>query len=171
MKKVFVLLAVLLIPAAYVAGLWPERERRLALEREVGTLQSRLEETDARVRLCGLLAESQGLVEAVAQKNYGQAQQLSSRFFDHARAESGRTPQPAFRDALETVLRVRDPVTAALARADAAALEHLKQAEGRLRGSLGYPPPTTAPGAAFESAPAATPSPTLPSTIPPSPKA
>jgi hypothetical protein len=145
MKKLLALLAVVLIAAAYVAGAWPERQRRLALEGEVQILDRRVEEAEARVRMGTLLGELQNLMETVGQKNYGQAQPLSSAFFDHARAETGRTPQPAFRDALEGVLAVRDPVTASLAQGDPAVMEQLRKAERRLKDALGYAPPAPAP--------------------------
>ncbi len=149
MRKLGVLLAVLLIAAAYVAGVWPERQRRLALEGELQILEGRVREAEARVRMGALLGEFQNLMETVSQKNYGQAQSLSSGFFDHARAESNRTPQPAFKDALEGVLAMRDPVTAALAQADPAVMDHLRKAERRLKDALGFapsaPPPVVAP--------------------------
>lgn len=149
MKKLLVLLAVVLIAAAYAAGSWPERQRRLALEGEVQILDRRVQEAEARVRMGTLLGELQNLMETVIQKNYGQAQPLSSAFFDHTRAETGRTPQPAFRDALEGVLAMRDPVTAALAQGDPAVIDHMRKAERRLKHALGYaasaPAPVTAP--------------------------
>ncbi|HEY7515226.1 MAG TPA: hypothetical protein VIC87_12140 [Vicinamibacteria bacterium] len=168
MKKALVLLAAFLVAAAYVGGLWPERQRRLALEGEARILEHRLEDAEARVRLCGLLAELHGLTEAVRRKNYDQAGQLSSRFFDHARAESRRVSVPAFHDSLEAVLHLRDPVTAGLARADPATLEQLGQAERRLQGLLGSFPPAAPPGEPLhrgpvpESTAASTPAPSPP---------
>jgi hypothetical protein len=153
MKKLLVLLVVVLIAAAYLAGFWPERQRRLALEGEVQILDRRVQEAESRVRMGTLLGELQGLMETVGQKNYGQAQPLSSSFFDHARAESGRTPQPAFKDALEGVLAMRDPVTAALAQGDPAVIEHLRKGERRLKDALGYPPSSPSPAAAPSPAP------------------
>lgn len=162
MKKAAVVAAAVLSAVAYVGGRWPERERRLALMGEVGMLQSRLEDAEARVRMGELLAELQSLMEVVAQKNYGEAQQLSSRFFDHARAELVRTPQSAFKEALEAVLPMRDGITAALAQADPAVLQRLKQAEQRLRGALGFRGSTATPGAPPVAPPAASPASSLP---------
>lgn len=159
MKRALVVLTVLLIAVAYVGGRWPERERRLALQGEVGMLQSRLDDAEARVRMGELVAELQSLMEVVAQKNYGEAQQLSSRFFDHARAESERTPQPAFKESLRDVLPLRDIVTAALAQADPAVLRNLKQAEQRLKGALGYRTTMAAPGLESATSAAASPAP------------
>jgi hypothetical protein len=74
MRNVLVLLAVALIAAAYVAGRWPERNRRLALEGEARILERRIEDAEARVRMASLIGEIQNLVEVAAEKNYGQAQ-------------------------------------------------------------------------------------------------
>lgn len=147
MKYVLFVLAALGLVAAYAAGRWPERERRLVLEGEVAVLQGRLQDAEERVRMDALLAELQNLMEVVGQKNYGEAQTLSSRFFDRTRAESGRTSQAGFKAALDAVLGLRDGVTAALAQADPAVSQRLRLADRRLRDALGYRP-TSAPPAA-----------------------
>jgi hypothetical protein len=88
-----------------------------------------------------LLGEVLNIREAVGSLNYGNAQQLSSAFYDSVRAEASITPVAAFKTALEAVLQVRDEVTAALARGDQAALEPLRRSELQLRKVLGYPIP------------------------------
>lgn len=167
MKKASVLLGIVLVAAAYVGGMWPERERRLALQDEVRVLQERLAHADAGNRLCRLLLQLQRLMDEVSQRNYGQAQRLSSDFFDAARAEAA-TAEPGVRDSLEAALRLRDPVTAALAQADPAALDQLRQAEARLKAALGQAPaaaaapapaPAVPPAASPAAAPTATPVP------------
>lgn len=160
MKKLLVALVVLLVAGAFVYGRWPERQRRIALEGERQALQRQLDEAQARVRLCSLLGQLQSLMQAVSAQNYGQARELSSRFFDDARAEADRTPEPAFARALEAALGRRDAVTAALARADPEAIEPLRQVEAHLEEALGPPWPGAAPAAPSPSpAEAPTPSP------------
>jgi len=140
MKRFLVLLVIGLVGAAYAAGYWPERQRRVALESQVKTLEERLAEAEARVRLGGLLARLLTLMDVIGEKNYGQGLGLSSAFFDEVRAEAGRTP-PAFRDLLEGIIKRRDAVTASLTQADAAALGTLREVQLELRRALGYPPP------------------------------
>ena len=106
-------------------------------------LRSQLADAEARVRMGQLLGDLLNLTEAVAALNYGQAQQLSSRFFDSVAAELARTPVGAFKTTLEAVLPSRDRVTAALARGDQAAIEPLRKSELTLRQALGYPVPRT----------------------------
>lgn len=158
MKKYLALLVIALIVAAYVAGCWPERQRRVALEGEAKALHAQLDDAQARVRLGSLLARLLSVLDAVAEKNYGQAQALSSAFFDQVREESNRAPQAGLKDALELILKRRDAVTASLTQADPAALNPLRQCQAELRGALGYPPPVS-PAPAAGAAPAPSPKP------------
>jgi hypothetical protein len=128
---------VVLVVGAYVVGQGPERRRRLAVEGEGEILRRRLELAEARVRLCALLGEVQRVMQAVSARNYGQARALSSRFFDHALPELARTPEPAFRRALEDALGRRADVDAALAQARPKAMDPLRQVEARLKSALG----------------------------------
>jgi len=127
------------VGAAYLVGLLPERSRRVALEGQVGSLERRLEDAEARTRLCTLYARVQGLVDLVALKNFGQAQQLSSSFFDDVRAESSRTPNAAFRKALLGVLDMRDTVTASLTKGDPATVDSLRRSAELLQAPLQSP--------------------------------
>jgi Tfp pilus assembly protein PilX len=146
MRKIlkFLLVVVVLIAAAYVAGFWPQRERISALQAENVTLQQRAEAAEARVRAGALLGEMLTLREVAQDMNYGQARTLASPFFEHVRAEAGRTADAGVKQALEAILAVRDTVTVALTQGDAAALGHLRESERRLRLALGYPPPPAA---------------------------
>ena len=141
MKRYFAVLVVLLAGLAYLAGYWPEHQRRQALEGHVASLQVQLAEAQARVRLGGLLGQLLAAEDAVSAQNYGQAQALSSAFFDAVRAEMTRTG--SFKDALEKVVGMRDPVTASLTRGDPQALTLLRDAETLVRNALGFPRPPT----------------------------
>jgi protein phosphatase len=147
MRRMLGFVIVLSIAAAYGAGYWPERQRRIAAEGELRSLRASHEAAETRVRLGRLLGQSLALRDVVVQRNYGQAQALATEFFDQVRAESTRTVVPGFRDALEAVLRMRDPVTASLAQADPAVSEHLLQVEARLKAALGFASVPTPPAA------------------------
>jgi hypothetical protein len=157
----FLLMVVVLIAAAYVAGFWPQRQRISAAQAENATLQQRVEAAEARVRAGVLLGELLTLREVAQEMNYGQARTLSSPFFEHVRAEAGRTTDTGVKQALESILAVRDTVTVALTQGDASALGHLREAERRLRLALGYPAPPAA------ATPAATPAPSPIAASPP----
>ena len=139
LKRVIAAVVVLLIGLAYIGGYWPEHRQRVALEADVAALREQLAESEARVRMGRLLGEVLNIREAVVTLNYGQAQELSSRFFDSVRAEASTTPVAAFTAAFEAVLQTRDQVTAALARGDQATGDSLRRSEVQLREALGYP--------------------------------
>jgi len=143
MKRYFAALVIVLAGLAYLAGYWPEHQQRQALEGQVTSLQAQLAEAQARVRLGGLLGQLLAAEDAVSAQNYGQAQALSSAFFDAVHAEATRTAAGSFKDALEKVGRLRDPVTASLTRGDPQALALLRDAEALVRNALGFPRPAT----------------------------
>jgi hypothetical protein len=140
----FVVLVVVLLGAAYVAGFWPQRERVSALQAETASLQQRLEAAEARVRGGAILGELLTFKETVQDMNYGQARGLSSPFFEHVAAEAARTSDPGLKQALAAILAQRDRTTVALTQGDAAALTLLGEAERQLRQALGYPAPAAA---------------------------
>src|SRR5688500_14713549 len=144
----FVVLVVVLLALAYVAGFWPQRERISALSGENAALQQRLDAAEARVRAGALLGELLAFEETVQEMNYGQARGLSSPFFEHVAAEAARTPDAGIKQALAGILVHRDPVTIALTQGDATSLVHLRDAERRLRLALGYPAPAAGTAAA-----------------------
>ena len=143
MKRNFTILVIVLAGLAFLAGYWPEHQRRQALEGQVASLQVQLAEAQARVRLGGLLGQLLAAEDAVSAQNYGDAQALSSKFFDAVRAEATRTAAGSFRDVLEKVARMRDPVTASLTRGDPQALTLLRDAETLVRSVLGFSRPAT----------------------------
>lgn len=136
MKRLLALAVVLLIGIAFLIGFLPQRRGRLTLEREVASLRAQLASAEERGRVCGLYVRLQGLIDVVAQKNYGQAEALSTSFFDDVRAESGSVSEPAFKEALQAVLGLRDAVTASVTKADPVSLHALRQAADLLRGAL-----------------------------------
>jgi hypothetical protein len=141
MKRIVAIVASVLIGGAFLAGYIPERRLRMAAEQESATLHDRVAAAEARVRMGQLLGHVLAVREAVQRQNYGQAQELSSSFFDSVRAEAAATSVDEFRTALNDVLSRRDAVTASLAKADPAILEVLVLLEVRMRRALGYPTP------------------------------
>jgi hypothetical protein len=139
MRRYFAILVIVLAGLAYLVGYWPEHWRRQALEGQVSGLQVQLADAQARVRLGGLLGQLLAAEDAVSAQNYGQAQALSSRFFDAVHAEAAQTAAGSFKDTLEKVGRMRDPVTASLTRGDPQALTLLRDAETLVRNALGFP--------------------------------
>jgi hypothetical protein len=150
-KKVFTVLVVLLIAGAFVAGYWPQRERLLQAQAEAAEARRQLAEArsvlaaaEAKARLGSLFGQFLALQDAVVADNYGEAQALSSPFFDRVRDEAGKVTDASARTALDAVLMRRDTVTAGLARGESAVREVLVPIERELRRALGYPVPPLA---------------------------
>ena len=147
MRTIFItaVVVVLLIGAAYVAGYWPERNRRLQAETEATTLREQLAGSSARVRTAALLGQVLTVKEATMRQNYGQAANLASSFLDAVRAEAASTPDSGLRQGLNEALASRDGVISALAQADPRAVGILHGIELGLRTTLGYSAPTDPP--------------------------
>ena len=141
MKRVVAGFIVVLAVVAYVAGYWPEYQRRVALEGEVASLRAERDDLDARVRAGRLLGSLLNVTEAVSAMNFGQAQTLSSAFFDDVRAEEARAEGGSMGAMLAAIQQSRDVVTSALARGDAAVITTLRSMQIQLREALGYPVP------------------------------
>jgi len=137
MRAFLVVLIGLVVAGAYFLGHWPERQLRTAVESELKTANAQLADAQAQVRLCGLQNRLMTLIEKTAEKNYGDAQKLSTEFFDEVRKENARTEKANVQAALGTLLELRDPVTAALTKGDPAALELLQQAMAKLHAVAG----------------------------------
>jgi len=172
------LVGLVLFGFAYLAGQMPERQRASSLESQMRALQDELAEARARSRRGALLAHLLLLTDHATERNYGQAQPVSSSFFDAVQAEAGRTPAPEVRRALESILALRDRVTAALTQGDPTVVGLLHQAQLALRDTLWSPPPmmsapASPPAAASPAAPAPSqpPSPTAAPRAEPAPAA
>lgn len=165
MKKLLALLVVLLVAGAFVAGYWPQRQARVRAEqeatearRQLADVRAELARVEARDRRGRLFGQLLALQDAVAGGNFGEAQTLSTPFFDGVRDEAARASDAAVRTSLDAILMRRDTVTAGLARGEASVRETLLPIERELRRALGYPlpallPPRPAPAEAAPSRP------------------
>lgn len=139
MKRHTVIIAVVVLLVTFLAGFWPQRQRAAALSTEVETLRARVADLEARTRGAELLGALLHLSDAAARRDFGQAQRLSTVFFDQIRSEAAASAVPALRSGLPDVLAERDAVTAALASPDERVAARLQQLQVKLRSALGYP--------------------------------
>lgn len=145
MKRVMTVAAIVALVGAYLFGYWPQHQQVTLLTTDVTSLRGRVAELEARNRAAALLGDLLNVMDAVARKDYGQARQLSSAFFDRVREETTTSAVPSLRSGLTSVLAARDAVTSALTSADDHVMEQLRTIEIQLRTALGYP---TAPAPA-----------------------
>lgn len=136
--RVLLVLGVVLIGGAYLAGFWPERQRLAAARAEAQALQQRVAESEARVRLAEVLGTLLAVSDSVDAQNYGDAAARASAYFDRVTAEAQAATDPATRAVLEGARQTRDTVTAALARAEPTVRETLRQQQLAIRRALGY---------------------------------
>jgi hypothetical protein len=141
-KRMVAIVAVVLIGAAFLVGYLPERRQRAAAEAELERVRNNLLAAEDRVRISELLGRTLMVKEVTARQDYGHAQKLSSAFFDAVRAEASATHAAQLRSGLNQILAKRDTVTAALAKADAGAVDTLHTIEVQLRQVLGYAVPS-----------------------------
>jgi len=133
MKMFAVILGILLLGGAYLGGYWPQRQKIQEAEKNVMQAAQQLTSAQAVVHITRLENDLVALVDQTQNQNYGEAQKLSSRFFDDLKAEVDRSPNAAYRSNLETILARRDVVTSGLTRADAAIIAPLRQSLGEVR--------------------------------------
>ena len=108
MTRALLILAVLVAGAAYVLGSWPQRQARLAAERELQETRTRLTHAEARIRLYALQSRLLALLGSVEARNYGDAQGQSTAFFDAVRREADDAEQAGARAPLEQIHADRD---------------------------------------------------------------
>ena len=114
------IVAVIALIAVFLVGFVPQYVKVNRLENELR--QSRQAAAGAELRdLIGF-----AYVQA-SQKNYGLAAETSSRFFSRVREVANQTQDANRRKGLEDLLALRDSVTAALAKGDAAVMDDLQQ--------------------------------------------
>lgn len=133
MKGLVTILVVVLVLGAYLAGYWPQHQRLTAVEADLNATRIQLADARARVAVCEIQNRLLDLIAKVEEKNYGDAQQLSTEFFNAVQAEAQRIERAEFRQALERIQGQRDSVTSALTRADETVLETLRGLQQQLR--------------------------------------
>lgn len=146
--RAWLLIGIVLLVSAYMAGYWPERQRAQNARDEVATLETRVTELEARVRMGELLGLLLRLSDAVVARNYGEASDQATVYFDRVATERDNAPQSEAQAVLASIHQSRDRVVAALARSEPMILETLREQEHALRRALGYPVPDKIPGLA-----------------------
>ena len=139
-----VILILLAAIVGFLAGWWPQREARLALERELTglkqttqTAEAKAAAAESRIRAGALLGQALALGELIAAGDFARAQSVSTALFDGVRAET--MAGGPFKAAMDEALALRDPVTAGLAKRDAASGAVVRRVQVMLRHGLGYP--------------------------------
>lgn len=141
MKRSYVIVAIVAVVAAYVAGYWPQRQRLADAQARLAVQAAQVTAAEGRVRLAELLGRLLRLTDAVTARNYGDAAQLSSAFYDLVGQEAGRADRPEVGAALTAILQTRDQVTSMIGAMAPELDAQLVEQTRALRRALGYAVP------------------------------
>jgi type II secretory pathway pseudopilin PulG len=129
---IILIVGILLIGAAYVAGFWPQYQKARQAQRQLAGVTDELNQAQSKLRLCRLQNRLLALIGKASSNNFGQASPLSTEFFNQVREEASRRSEPQIKAALESILQQRDVVTADLAKGDPASVSVLNRLEGTM---------------------------------------
>jgi hypothetical protein len=128
----YLLITLILMALSFGGGFWWEHGKMEAAQHKLDAANSQLKQTTAAVRLCALQDQMLTMLEDTANKNYGDAAAVSTKFFDAIPAEISQANQPYVKSALQSILAQRDQLTGELAKADPAAHDLLAQISATL---------------------------------------
>ena len=125
MRNRLILWLVLLL-AGFLAGLIPQYMKTQRSNTELSNTKQQLASCRVETQLSQLLGTAAMTYLEATRKNYGLAEEHSRRFFDQVQQATTQAAGPAVRKTLDDVLKLRDPITASLAKGDPAVLSDLQ---------------------------------------------
>jgi Na+-transporting NADH:ubiquinone oxidoreductase subunit NqrC len=125
MKKALFVIVLLLIAGAYLAGYWPQRAHVQQAQQSASQSAQQLASAHELAQVMRIENDLLVLERATREQNYGQAQQLSGKFFDDLRQDIDKYPNASYTPTMQSILAQRDAITAGLTRADASTLATL----------------------------------------------
>jgi hypothetical protein len=134
MRYFFIVLV--LMALAFGGGFWWEHSRMESVQNKLDAANSQLAKANDDVRLCRLEDDLLTLIDDTGNKNYGEAANASTRFFNQLGAEINQTNQPAVKSTMQSMLAQRDQVTAEIAKADPACHDTFVQMSAALHHAI-----------------------------------
>jgi hypothetical protein len=116
----------LLVLAGFLVGFILQYSRLQRIQQELSASTKQLGSCQSSQQLSQLRDTATMMYLEVVQKNYGKAGEYSKEVFDQAQQIASSTEDSALRNLLRDTLATRDPVTADLAKGDAAALSEIQ---------------------------------------------
>jgi hypothetical protein len=127
MRNRLILWLVLLV-AGFLAGFIPQYAKIQRSSSELSSTKQQLASCRVETQLSQLRDTAAMMYLEATRKNYGIAEEHSRRFFDQVQQATTQTADLAVRKTLDDVLKLRDPITASLAKGDPAVLSDLQLA-------------------------------------------
>jgi hypothetical protein len=115
-----------LLFAGFLAGFIPQYLKAQRSDAELSNTRQQLTSCRAETQLSQLRDTAAMMYLEATRKNYGIAQEYSQHFFDQVQQATAQTADPAVKKSLDDILKLRDPITAALAKGDPAVLSDLQ---------------------------------------------
>jgi hypothetical protein len=122
MQRKRLVLSLILLIAAYLAGLLPPYMKARRLDAQMSASATQLQSCRYGEQLSRLRDEAALMYVGVTQKNYGIAAEHATQLFNQAQQMSSTTQNAAVTRALQEILASRDEITADLSKGDAGVL-------------------------------------------------
>lgn len=132
-------LGVILLLAAYLVGFLTQHSKVRQLEGKLSSARQEAASTQARLQLAQLRDSGAMLYLQASLNRFDSAQEYSTPFFDQATQLAYKTTDPELKKRLESILSLRDKVTAGLARKDPGVVANLQSLLINTQ-ALGLPP-------------------------------
>lgn len=125
MRNRLILWLVLLV-AGFLAGFIPQYVKTRRSTTELSNTKQQLASCRVGSQLSQLRDTAAMMYLEATRKNYGTAEEHSRRFFDQVQQATTQAVDPTVKKTLDDVLKLRDPITASLAKGDPAVLSDLQ---------------------------------------------
>ena len=117
----YFIIVIALMALSFGGGFWLEHGQAASARHNLNAANAQLAQDNSRLAQCQLQDQLLTLVEDTANKNYGEAAALSTKFFNNVNDELPRVNQPNVKSTLQSILAQRDQATGELAKGDPAA--------------------------------------------------
>jgi SnoaL-like domain len=124
--KYKLLAVVILLLVAFLAGFWTQHPKVQRLQAELSSTQQEAASTKARLQFAQLRDSGAMLYLQASLNRFDLAQEYSTRFFDQATQLAYQTTDAELKKRLESILTLRDKVTAGLATKDPGVVANLQ---------------------------------------------
>jgi hypothetical protein len=117
---------VVAVAAAFLIGFIPEFLQTRRLQTELDTARENVSRLQVQAQVDEARRLAGRMLLQVYRQNYGTAGELSTKYFDTLRVIADRTDNPSLKSSAAELLQLRDPITMALAQANAAVVPELQ---------------------------------------------
>jgi len=116
----FAFIVLVLMGLSFGGGFWWQHNKTDSVRSRLQAANAQLATDQATIRLCKLQQQLLSLVDDTANKNYGDAAALSTKFFNDLSAEAPNATEPQVKSVMQSILGKRDQVIGDLAKGDPA---------------------------------------------------